>query len=51
MLLTAERFPQLQGDEGQMDEWIVCVKCYPRVLPGLESNQNHINSVMTHTHR
>lgn len=44
MLITAERFPQLQGEGA---EWMVHRKCHPRVLLGLESNQNHINGVLT----
>lgn len=47
MLITAQRFPQLQGDGGRVDGWIVSVKCHPGVLPGLEANQNHFNSVLT----
>lgn len=46
MLITAQRFPQLQGDGGRVDEWIVSVRCHPRVLSGLEAHQNHLNSVL-----
>lgn len=40
MLITDERFLQLQEDGGLMDEWIFRVKHHPRVLLKLESSQS-----------